>query len=193
MLRFFRPEYESLTDEELLQRYRDSGRMPWLSELYGRYASSVYGMCLKYLHNEQAAEDAAMAVFEQLVEKTRQHDIRQFRSWLHTLAKNHCLMQLRRAGQQREQAAAPDFMQSADFMHLPTEGADGDEKQHWLKICLKGLQEAQRACVSAFYLEGYTYKEIAAYRGEPLGKIRSHIQNGRRNLRICIEEKQQLE
>jgi len=193
MLRFLFPQKHPLSDEELLQRYQQSGRMDWLVELYGRYAELVYGLSLKYLKGEQQAEDAVMSVFEQLVEKARKHEIQHFRSWLYVLAKNHCLMQLRRAGQQREQSTAPDLMQSADTRHLTIEWPEEALEKKALQDCLPTLPEQQRACIEAFYLQGYTYKEIAADRAEPVGKVRSHIQNGRRNLRICIEKKKTVE
>ncbi len=193
MLRFMFPQKHSLSDEELLQRYQQSGRMDWLVELYGRYAELVYGLSLKYLKGEQQAEDAVMSVFEQLVEKARKHDIQHFRPWLHVLAKNYCLMQLRRAAHQREQATATDLMQLADGRHHTMEWPEEAVEKKALRECLPSLSAPQRACIEAFYLQGYTYKEIAADRAEPVGKVRSHIQNGRRNLRICIEKKKTIE
>jgi RNA polymerase sigma factor (sigma-70 family) len=187
MLRFIKKSSGKESDAELLQRYKSSGDLHWLSQLFERYVELVYGVCLKYLKQEQAAEDATMGIFESLVDKTLKHEIHNFKSWLHVLTKNYCLMQLRRNGKQREQTYAPEIMHSIDERHHYIEIAE-QEEDNGLKNCLEQLAEMQRTCVEAFYLEGHTYKEIAAFHELAVGKVRSFIQNGRRNLRICMEK-----
>ncbi len=187
MLRFLKTGSGEHSDEELLGRYQRSGELHWLGQLFERYAELVYGVCLKYLKEEQGAEDAAMAVFEQLITKTREHEIHNFKSWLHVLTKNHCLMQLRRASRKKEQLTAPELMQSADARHHTIDIEEGNGQVDGLHDCIGKLPTEQRECIQAFYLEGHSYKEIAEYRQEALGKVRSYIQNGRRNLRQCME------
>ena len=43
--------------------------------------------------------------------------------------------------------------------------------------------------IELFYLQGKTYKDIASQHNMQIGKVRSFIQNGRRNLKICMERK----
>ena len=83
------------TDEQLLYDYKQSGDLKYLGELYARYMQLVYGVCLKYLADAEVARDATMQIFEELVVKASKHSIENFRGWLYTLAKNHCLMKLR--------------------------------------------------------------------------------------------------
>ena len=189
MLRIFNPRSSELSDEELLGRYRANGDIAWLGQLFERYAELVYGVCLKYCRDEQEAEDAAMAIFEQLVTKAREHEVHNFKSWLHVLTKNHCLMQLRKASRQREQNFEPQLMQSVDGRHHTIEISEDNGQMKGLQDCMAQLPEEQRQCVQAFYLEGHSYKEIAEFRQEELGRVRSYIQNGRRNLKICMEKK----
>ena len=92
MLRFLRSKGADLSDEELLSKYRQQSDMQALGQLYDRYLELTYGVCLKYLKSASRAEDAVMHIFEELSEKVLKHDIKQFRSWLYVLAKNHCLM-----------------------------------------------------------------------------------------------------
>jgi len=189
MLRFFNPRSSELPDEELLARYRATGELTWLGQLFERYAELVYGVCLKYARDEQEAGDAAMAVFEQLAAKVLEHEVHNFKSWLHVLTKNHCLMQLRKAGRKREESFEPQLMQSVDSRHHTIELNEDNGQQKGLQLCMEQLPEEQRLCIQAFYLEGHSYKEIAELRQEELGRVRSYIQNGRRNLRICLEKR----
>ena len=188
MLRFFKKSAGEESDDQLLQRYQSSGDLHWLGLLFERYAELVYGVCLKYLKDEQQAEDASIGVFESLVEKVLKHDIHNFKSWLHVLTKNYCLMQLRKANRQGEQSFAPEVMHSLDMRHHTIEIEEKKDSSSSLHNCIEQLPEKQKACIEAFYLEGHSYKEIANFRKEKLGTVRSYIQNGRRNLRNCMEK-----
>ena len=130
-----------------------------------------------------------MAVFEQLVTKAREHEVHNFKSWLHVLTKNHCLMQLRKASRNREESFEPHLMHLADDRHHTIEITEDNGQMKGMNDCMDQLPEEQRQCVQAFYLEGHSYKEIAEARQEELGRVRSYIQNGRRNLKICMEKK----
>lgn len=193
MLRFFQQRSRGLSDEDLLARYRATGELAWLGRLFERYAELVYGVCLKYCRDEQEAEDAAMAVFEQLVAKVREHEVHNFKSWLHVLTKNYCLMQLRKASRRREESFDPQLMQSVDGRHHIIEFEEDNGQVKGLQHCMEQLPEEQRQCIQAFYLEGHSYKEIAGLREEEVGRIRSYIQNGRRNLKTCLEKKAGVE
>jgi DNA-directed RNA polymerase specialized sigma24 family protein len=58
-----------------------------------------------------------------------------------------------------------------------------------LQFCLGTLPQDQRKTIELFYLEGKCYNEIAELTGLEWNKVRSYIQNGRRNLKICMEER----
>lgn len=187
MLRFLRSKVTTFSDEELLSQYCDKADMAALGQLYDRYLELVYGLCLKYLKEEAKAEDAVMNIFEELAQKAAKHDIKQFRSWLYVLAKNFCLMQLRKESKQFQLSYDSNFMQSEAFLHPMDEVVEGDERENKLQGCLDQLSDEQKQCIDLFYYQGKSYKEIADMKTEEVGRIRSHIQNGRRNLRICLE------
>src|ERR1700748_1081029 len=88
---------DDAADEKLLQEYRQRGDLAVLAALYGRYMHLVYGVCLKYLKDEEASKDAVMQIFEELITKASKHDVKQFKPWLHVVTRNFCLMQLRSA------------------------------------------------------------------------------------------------
>src|SRR4051794_34215245 len=111
MTNFIKPgKTGTSTDDELLNIYRKSGDVAVLGQLYERYMGLVYGVCLKYLKDEDGAKDAVMGIFEDLVEKVKKHDISIFRNWLYVLGRNYCLMQLR-AGKKLDVINLDDVME----------------------------------------------------------------------------------
>ena len=190
MLRFLKPKPEPSSDASLLARFQEDGDLEALANLYSRYTELVYGLCLKYLSDEVKAEDAVMTIFESLITKAAQHEIGHFRNWLYTFVRNHCLMQSRKEKRQLAAKKEADFVYSDQFLHpVDTSVPDENNLDQDLNQCLDQLKEKQKACVEAFYLQELSYKEIAESRNESLGQVRSYIQNGRRNLRLCMEEK----
>lgn len=181
------------SDEALLSAFKSSGQLAHLSELYSRYVELTYGLCLKYLKNEKTAEDAVMDIFEALVKKVPNHEIHNFKSWLYTFARNHCLMQLRQQKKGQIQSFAPNVMYSLEELHPldehDEEMQERDAVEAHLRACLEELAVEQRHCVSLFYYENKSYKDIAAEKELAVGKVRSYIQNGRRNLKNCIERR----
>jgi RNA polymerase sigma-70 factor (ECF subfamily) len=176
------------TDEELLQRYKDTGHADSFGLLYDRYVMLVYGLCLKYLRDETEAEDAVMQLFEALMTKVLQHEIRVFRTWLYSVARNHCLQLLR----SRERIPSIEYhsrvMESNEILHLLDEAEEEDERMPALRNCMEKLPENQRVSILRFFVEEMSYADIAEATGYPLKSIKSYIQNGKRNLKICIEQ-----
>ncbi|PPK85485.1 RNA polymerase sigma-70 factor (ECF subfamily) [Neolewinella xylanilytica] len=174
-------------DQTLIERFRRSGKPRDLSPLYERYAEMIYGWCLRYLGTPQRAEDAGAELFPVLLDKLAKHEVTNFRSWLQTLVRNHCLMQLRREKRDPLQLGESLDMQSGLAAHLNGEDATGDTDTRPLYHCLKQLMEEQRQCIRRFYLqEGESYRSIALALNLSVGQVRSHLQNGRRNLKICL-------
>ncbi|MCH2081543.1 MAG: sigma-70 family RNA polymerase sigma factor [Saprospiraceae bacterium] len=190
MLRIFSKKEEPQSDAALVAHYQQTGDQVSLSQLYERYIELVYGLCLKYFKDEGLAQDAVINIYEELVKKVKAHEIKQFKSWLHVLARNHCLMQLRK--KKITINFDPDLMQSVDLRHHNNDSEDVEEREEQLQgleDCIAGLAEEQKACIELFYLQGKTYKDIASQHNMQIGKVRSFIQNGRRNLKICMERK----
>jgi RNA polymerase sigma factor (sigma-70 family) len=173
------------TDEEQLLQYRNSGDIALLGQLYEPYMPLVYGVCLKYLQDEEQSKDAVMQIFEDLIVKARQHEIKQFRGWLYVLARNHCLMQLRN-NKKMPLINLEEVMEFNPFVHLDSESNEGHMQV--LKYCLQKLNQAQQQSIQLFYYQEKCYKEIADATGYSLNEVKSYIQNGKRNLKLCIEK-----
>jgi RNA polymerase sigma factor (sigma-70 family) len=175
------------TDLELVAAYRQSSDLSVLARLYQRYIDLLYGVCLKYLGERETARDAVMEIFEELSQKLLKHEVTSFKGWLYTLAKNHCLMQLRSSGRIKIHPFDPEGMQTADDWHL-RDKMEHEAQLDRLSSCIETLSAEQRTAVRLFYLENKCYKEIETITGLEWNKVRSLIQNGRRNLKICMQK-----
>ena len=179
----------SLTDKELVAAYKQSGDLAMLGALYQRYMDLVYGVCLKYFKEPETSKDAVMQIFEELVLKLKKHEVENFKGWLHQLAKNHCLMQLRTPKNLKTVEFKTELVQTEENVHL--NGVfEKEETLKKLEYCMGTLTDDQKKAVSLFYLEGKCYNEIAEITGQDWNQVRSFIQNGRRNLKLCMEKKE---
>ncbi|MCY7328153.1 MAG: sigma-70 family RNA polymerase sigma factor [Saprospiraceae bacterium] len=179
---------ESLTDEQLLAEYVRQGATQSLGRLYERYMPMVYGVGLKILKDPGLAEDAVIAIYEELTRKLREHEVESFRGWLYVLARNYCLMEWRKRHRRPTDLHPPEDMSRYDAVEAAFEVELPTGRGSSLEKCLEALPEQQRQSVQWFYYEDKSYKDIADMLTEEIGKVRSYIQNGRRNLRICLEK-----
>ncbi|WP_276089424.1 sigma-70 family RNA polymerase sigma factor [Pedobacter sp. JY14-1] len=174
------------TDAELVASYKQSGSLEVLGALYNRYMHLVFGVCLNYFKDEEQSKDAVMQIFEELITKLRLHDVQNFKSWLHVLTRNHCLMALRKATRHHTVALEDSFVENMDFVHLDVDDAK-ERRLSVMEKCMETLSEEQRASVDLFYLQEKCYKEVSEITGYEMTKVKSYIQNGKRNLKICME------
>lgn len=174
------------SDHELVRKYRSAGNIDTLGELYQRYMELVYGVCLKYMKEPEDAKDCVINIFEELVTKLKKYEVDTFKPWLYQLAKNHCLMKL------RSKKGNPvnidiDVVHLSENIHL-----DGVMEKELrltnMESCIELLPADQKQAIQLFYLGEKCYKEIAEATNTDINKVRSFIQNGRRNLKICMEK-----
>jgi RNA polymerase sigma-70 factor (ECF subfamily) len=186
-MRLFKSKHiQSLTDNELLSKYKKTGDNSLVGELYKRYSHLVYGVCLKYLKNEEESKDAVLQIFENLLEDLKKHEIANFKSWLHSVARNHSLMFLRK--RQTKLKRVNDY--EATYQHEETFAApfsihEKVEKEialTKLEAAMLSLKEEQRVCVDLFFLQEKCYNEVSEITGYEIKKVKSYIQNGKRNL-----------
>lgn len=187
-------EHNQLDDNELIRRYCEEGNSTYLGLLFKRYSHLVLGLCIKYLKNEDEAQDLVMNIFEKLTVDLKKHKIEFFKSWLYTYSKNMCLMELRKKQSQlKKDIELQDnkvlFMDSGSDLHLNS----NDEKENTisqLETALAGLSKEQKQCIILFYYKNKSYNEIVDITGFNSNEVKSYIQNGKRNLKNKITELQ---
>jgi len=184
------------SDAQLISEFSSTGDLEILGELYSGYLHLVYGVCLKYLNDREESQDAVMQIFEKLITDIPKQKIDNFRNWLHVVTRNFCLMKLRADKTEelkmREWSADPsNFMENENDLHpIDREDIKIDEA---LADCIEKLKDEQKKCIRQFYYENRSYSEIAANLGFDEKKVKSYLQNGKRNLKLCLEEKNEKE
>ena len=182
----------SLPDSELLELLKKENDKFIIGVLFKRYTNLVLWICLKYLKDEDEAKDCLMEIFEKLLTDLSRHEIKNFKSWLHSVAKNHCLMKLRaRKNKYAEPIECGETSLEVVEMNSLLHPEDAREKEVTLTLLEKGIQQLnndQKKCVELFYLGEKSYQEIVDLTGYSLLNVKSHIQNGKRNLKIFMEK-----
>ncbi len=173
-------------DDVLLRRYRETGDLAVLGELYDAHAEMVYYVCMRYLQDSERSKDAVMQIFEELIQKVNKQDIQKFGSWLYVLSRNHCLMQLR-SEKNKQQISIDEFVEFPLPVHPEDDAGEKERQLSELERCMERLPEKQKRSVDLFYLNEKCYKEIAEITGYSMNEVKSYIQNGKRNLKLCME------
>jgi len=186
-MRLFKTKHiHKLTDNELITRYKKDGDNLLVGELYKRYSHLVYGVCLKYFKNEEESKDAVLQIFEKLMMDLKKHEVANFKSWIHSVARNHCLMFLRK--QQTLQKKVNEYeatYQVEEAFSSPFSSNEHEEKEVILtdlERAITLLKEEQRICIELFFLKEKRYNEVADLTGFTIKQVKSYIQNGKRNL-----------
>jgi len=173
----------TLSDIELIVNYKTSGDKQLVGELFKRYTNFVFSVCMKYLKNSYDSEDATMQIFEKLFTDLQRFEVANFKSWLHVIAKNYCMMKLRKPNRE----IYTDNFVEKDF-DLHHEAANEKEQQLLaLEKAIAELPADQKNCVELFYINQKSYKEITEQTGYDYNKVKSYIQNGKRNLQLKLQ------
>ena len=182
-------KYKLKTDQELLDHYRTDGNTEWLGILLQRYTLLLFGVCMKYLKNEDEAKDAVQQIFLKVIQELGKYDVTYFKSWLYMVSKNYCLMQLREKQRIHSGALNEELIATAHEETDIKQLEQNDQTLELLQLGLKELNSEQQQCVTLFYLEKKSYQEISEQTGYNFMQVKSYIQNGKRNLRIWVEKK----
>lgn len=182
------------SDENLVVNYQNTKNNLVVGELFKRHSLMCFTVCVKYLKDEDAAHDATMNIFEKLFIDLQKHQITNFKSWLHTVCKNHCLILLRKPNvlvsiNEDEEENENLFMQLSNILNHDDDKQEREEKLQAVENAILGLKDKQKQCIELFYLKQKSYVEIAAITGYSENEVKSYIQNGKRNLKIILEQK----
>lgn len=182
------------SDENLVINYQNTKNNLVVGELFKRHSLICYAVCMKYLKNEDAAHDATMNIFEKLFTDLQKHQINHFKSWLHTVCKNHCLILLRKPNvlvsiDESEEENSHLFMQLTNVLNHDDNKHEKEEKLQVLEQSIFELKDKQRECIELFFLKQKSYQEISTLTGYSENEVKSYIQNGKRNLKILLEQK----
>lgn len=178
-----RSHIERASDEDLVTLLRN-GDQASLGYLWDRYAHLLFGVGMKYLKDNERSKDVVVELFADLPDLLKKHSVQRFRPWLHAVTRNRCLLALRN---ERPTTALPDdLLRTTEQEDLESAILHEAELQQ-LEQAIDQLGEGQRICIRLFYLERHSYQHVADVTGSSVEQVRSHLQNGRRNLRLILE------
>ena len=185
--------YKQLTDTELISRYRETSNSSFVGEIFERYTRFVFCVCMKYLKNKDNSKDAVMQIFEKLLDDLKKHNIEKFKPWLHSVTKNHCLLQIRSEkyllkNQDEFKKDYPVVMELNNNLYLDIEDAQ-ETKLRYLEEGINQLSIEQKKCIELFYIKEKCYNEVAEITDYTMNNVKSYIQNGKRNLKNYILSK----
>lgn len=178
-------------DEDLAARYYETGDKALFGILFEKHVKTVYGVCLFYFRDQDKARDAVMQVFEKLMFELRKSRVKHFKAWLGFVVRNFCISELRKA---KGKTFLPETYLDFEIREASLEeeerieGVSDETMFRFLEQNMARLKENQRRCIELFYLKERSYQEVADATGYSLNEVKSYIQNGKRNLKLLIEE-----
>jgi len=174
-----------VSDQELIGKYKETGRLIYVQDVYIPYIELIYGLCLKYLQDVSESQDAVQDIFLLVSSKLKKHEVENFKPWLYKLSVNHCLGILRKKNRALKlEIVTPDvYFDTEEHLNLE------EQEMAMLKQCIERLSENQKTVIEQFYFQERSYQLIAESLNCTWNEVRSFIQNGRRNLKNCIEDK----
>ena len=187
---FSRKNIAKLPDENLISEIQKGNHKLAIGELYKRYAHLMFGVALKYLKNPTEAEDVVMNIFVKLDLKIKKSNIKHLKNWLYTVTKNECLMKLRKTNHLTSGVETALLLKADDSQNKLEEYLLNEQKYIILEQTINKLKETQKICIELFYLKNKCYDQIANQTGFEIKKVKSYIQNGKRNLKILLENEQ---
>lgn len=180
-------KYNHISDTELLQNFYTDHDNKWLGILLPRYTLLLLGVCMKYLKNEEDARDSVQQIFLKVIHELHKYKVDYFKSWIYMIAKNHCLMKLR--GNKNFSVELNEQLTPADSENIDiNDHIEKDRLLYKMQEAIKKLNPEQQQCVNLFYLEKKSYSEVAGITGFSLLQVKSHLQNGKRNLKLMMIE-----
>ena len=180
----------TLTDAELIALYRNKNDGNAIGILFNRYSHLVFSVCMKYLKDQDDCKDATLQIFEKLYDDLKKYEVQKFSFWLHSVARNFCLMQLRnkQAALHREEEFLYQQEQEDTEPEMIFNVNTNTDVSAKLNDAIQSLNIEQRMCIELFYLKQKCYQEIAELTNFNMKQVKSYIQNGKRNLKIYLEK-----
>lgn len=177
------------SDQQLLENFYTTRDNQWIGALLQRYTLLLLGVCMKYLKDEEEAKDAVQQIFLKVITEVHKYKVDYFKSWLYMVTRNHCLMRLRDDHGRNHLKLEEETYKVPEDATSPQVHLQKDKHLELMEATLQELNPEQKLCVTLFYLEKQSYQQIAGVTGFSIMQVKSHIQNGKRNLKILMDKK----
>jgi RNA polymerase sigma-70 factor (ECF subfamily) len=173
---------QHISDEELFVRYKTEKSDACLNELWKRYSHLIKAAAMKYVKDREAAKDIEQQVMQKIVELPSDYSIEKFAAWIGVVVRNAALMSLR---EEKRMSTLSQELRT----HEEDDEKVIDEDIERMEKKLTLLNKAQQMCLRLFYLEDKSYREVGIISGYSQDEVKSHIQNGKRNMKNLLSKK----
>lgn len=187
-------DFAQLSDEQLLQDYRQTDSQRLFAVLVKRYERELYNYLRRFLADATLAEDVFQATFLQVhVKRDLFESGRKFRPWLYTIATNQAIDAQRRNRRHRrlslDQAHHNGSEGLGSLMDVvvghesdPALACQQQEHSEWVRDAVAGLPEPLRKAVGLVYFRGMKYRDAAKVMSIPVGTVKSRLHSAIRRL-----------
>lgn len=186
MLLINKQKYKEISDNDLLHKYRQKQNKTIIEEIFNRYAHLIYGVCLKYSNTNSVCKDVLISIMEILMKQAQTKEIKNLKAWLYVVTKNECFRHNKE--QSKIQTNSIDQC-NKDIYYQKTEEETSPVSDKHLLNSIEELVDEQKQCLKLFYFEQNSYKQISEATGFDIKKVKSYIQNAKRNLKIILSKK----
>jgi RNA polymerase sigma-70 factor (ECF subfamily) len=166
-------------DAGLLERCRRNDGTAWRF-LVAKYSAMVYTIAFNFAGDSGLAEDLTQEIFLKVHTSLKSVDPRRnFKQWLCSVARNHCIDDYRKRRGRREVPLGGDEVMELSSRETPFSAYARKEKAGWIRKALQALPGEFRIALVLRDMYGYSYEELSARLGVPLGTVKSRINRGR--------------
>lgn len=172
---------KELPDNVIIEQISKQNKAQYVAILYDKYLHLITSLSYKYLNNPIETEDAVMEIYEILYNDILKHPINNFPAWLFSVVKNHCL---------KRNKSKYDYDNTIDDK-IDVNNSDmeeGNKNNYNINKAVNELIPVQKQCIKLFYYEGKSYEDIANETGFTIKKVKSYLQNGKRNLKNILSK-----
>lgn len=187
-------------DAELMGRFK-KGDAKAFEQLLARHKRGVFNFCLKMLVDRAQAEDAMQEVFLRIVRSAKDWERQaKFTTWLYTIARNHCIDAIRKAGYRKtasldhalkegEEEGVPLSERVRDEEGIaPDRGAQSSRMRAVLAAALADLPPEQREVFVMREHAGMAFKDISAIVGVAENTVKSRMRYALEHLRQSLKK-----
>jgi len=187
-------EYRSLTDEELINDFKDGDNVAF-DEIVYRYKDRLVNFLFRYTGNKDDSEDLAQDAFIKLYRsKHLYQEIAKFSTWFYTIAINIAKTSLKKKNKMSTMSISDyDTENEKDFeltseMRNPDDLANASVENFYIQQAINSLEKNYSEAIILRDIQNLDYEEIANVLNVPIGTVKSRINRGREKLKILLKD-----
>jgi RNA polymerase sigma-70 factor (ECF subfamily) len=154
-----------ITDEQLIDQYRDTGEMRWFNDLVTRHVGRIRAMVYPMVLNDADADELTQEIFMRVVKGLAGFSGKaRFSSWLYRIAVNTANSFLRKRGTSpiEHRSEPPD---RADGSGGPAENLSAVEMDGRIEKAMAGLSPSLRGAITLTAIQGMSVRDAARAQG----------------------------